>query len=272
MNTLGFIGLGNMGAAILKGFTAASQNSGSSEIVKVFGYDVFDEKKPLLEQYGGEWLDSECELARKCKYLLLGVKPQSAGEVISKIAPSLNSESVIITICAGISAGFIRECAGKDVKVIQVMPNTPMMLGEGASAVSSDEKTSRTELDFACSVIGSCSPVVEIIPAERMNEVICINGSSPAFIYTFAKCFVDYATENGINGKTALNLFSQSLIGSAEMLIESGMTPDELISQVSSPNGTTVAGLAALQKRGFSESVKAACESCTLRAYELSKR
>ncbi|MDR0222943.1 MAG: pyrroline-5-carboxylate reductase [Oscillospiraceae bacterium] len=267
MAALGFIGLGNMGAAVLKGFCA----SPASKTVSLYGYDASAEKKPLLERYGGRFLSSEVEVAEKCEYVFLAVKPQQAGEVLRKAAPALTARSVVISICSGITAEFIRARTRGDLKVVRVMPNTPMMLGLGASAVSSDGLVSPKELGFALSIIESCG-IAEIIPSGKMNEIICVNGSSPAFIYLFAKCFIDYAVECGIDEKAALNLFSQTLAGAAKMLSCSGMGVGELIAQVTSKGGTTAAGLEKLRSGGFAETVRAACEACTSRAYELGEQ
>jgi pyrroline-5-carboxylate reductase len=250
---LGFIGMGNMGRAIKAGLH--------------FPVEVYD---PC---YDNNTVSSEVEIARKCKYILLCVKPQNIDEILTKIAPELNQNHVIISICAGISIDYIQHklsIVNRQLSIAQVMPNTPMMLGQGASAVAFSDNTSQEERGFVVSVLESCG-ISEEIPAAKMNEVICVNGSSPAFIYKFAKCFIDYATEQGIDEKSALSLFSQTLIGAGHMLIKSEMTPDELIAQVKSPGGTTEAGLDELEKQGFSKAVKAACESCTKRAYALLK-
>ena len=109
------------------------------------------------------------------------------------------------------------------------------------------------------------------IPLDKMNEIIAVNGSSPAFIYLFAKGFMEFAEKEGISQETALPLFAQALIGSAKMLTDSGYTIDELIKMVSSPGGTTLAGLDALYEGRLTEIVGDACDRCTKRAYELSK-
>ena len=248
--------MGNMGSALYKGFI----ESAASENVSVYCYDKFKPTGTSLET-----------LVKNCKYVVLAVKPQTVDEVLKEIAPMLIPENVIISICAGISAEYIRSRTTVSQKVVCVMPNTPMMLGEGASAVSADDLISPEELDFVCGVIGSPSPAVEVIPPNKMNEIISLNGSSPAFIYLFAKCFIDYAVEQGIECKAALNLFSQSLIGAGKMLSQSDMTVDELIEQVSSKGGTTVAGLEQLRQNGLDDIIKAACKACTARAYELGK-
>lgn len=261
MIKLGFLGAGNMGSAIMKGIKSGKLD------VDVYAYDKDPEK---LSAVPAKPCKSEAELVSTCKYVLLAVKPQVLVSVLDAVKSSVTSDTVIISICAGISEDFIRSHTIPDAKVVLVMPNTPMMLGMGASAMSTDDKTSPEEFEFARSVIESCG-IAEIVPIDRMKEIICINGSSPAFIYLFAKGFVDYASANGIDPDAALKLFAATLKGSAEMLTSSGMTVDQLIKQVSSPGGTTIAGLDKLYEGKLTDDVYAACEACTRRAYELSQ-
>ncbi len=261
MTKLGFIGAGNMGSAIMKGIGFQHTD------VQVYAYDKDPEK---LAAANAIHCKSENEVVSLCKYVLLAVKPQVLGEVLDKIKPDVTPDTVFISICAGISEKFIRAHTIPDAKVVLVMPNTPMMLGSGASAISADDKTSAEEFMFAKAVIESCG-IAEIIPIDKMKEIICINGSSPAFIYLFAKGFIDYAEANGIDGSAALQLFAATLKGSADMLTKSGMTVDQLIKQVSSPGGTTIAGLDKLYEGKLTDDVNAACEACTKRAYELAQ-
>ena len=258
---LGVLGVGNMGSAVIKGVKAAATG------IEIFAYDKDGEK---LSAASVTACKSENELVKTCKYVLLAVKPQVLGEVLDTIKESVTPETVFISFCAGISQDYIRSHTIENAKVVLVMPNTPMLLGMGASAISTDEKTTAEEFAFVKSVIESCG-IAEVVPVDKMKEIICINGSSPAFIYLFAKGFVDYATEQGIDYDAALKLFSATLVGSAKMLTDSGMTVDELIKQVSSPGGTTIAGLDKLYEGKLTEDVHAACEACTKRAYELSK-
>lgn len=261
MNRLGVLGTGNMGSAIINGIHKSGMN------VDVFAYDKDAEKLSALP---ATVCVDEKALVSECKYVLLAVKPQVLGSVLDELAPVVSEDTVFISICAGISADFIRAHTIENAKVVLVMPNTPMMLGEGASAMSKGDNVSDEEFDFARSVIGSCG-VTEVIPMDKMKEIICINGSSPAFIYLFAKGFIDYASKVGIDSDSALKLFSATLIGSAKMLTESEMTVDQLIKQVSSPGGTTIAGLEMLYAGDIVGHVMDACSACTDRAYELAK-
>lgn len=262
MKKLGFIGVGNMGGAIIRGIKGKLGNTA------VFAYDRNPDKLKDLRSVGATAAASAFELAQKCGYILLAVKPQQLDAVLEEVKKAGNENLVIISICAGISAEYIREHTFANAKVVLVMPNTPMMLGFGASAMSRDEKVSDEEFAFARKIIGSCG-ITEVIPANKMKEVIAINGSSPAFIYVYAKGFVQYAQNVGIDPDAALRLFAQSLIGSAKMMTESGMTVDELIKQVSSPGGTTLAGLDVLERSNIVHAAINACEACTKRAYEL---
>lgn len=260
---VGIIGAGNMGYAIIKGLYDAKTD------VRIFAFDTDGEKLKRLGAMGVKALKSEAETTGKCKYIVLAVKPQIFEPVLDKIKDAVTEETVIISIAAGISAGYIRSRVGKDVKIALVMPNTPFLVGEGASAIAKAGPISGEEFEFVKLMFRNGGEVVEIAP-DKMKEIIAVNGSSPAFIYLFAKAFADYAESEGISRGDALSLFSKTLIGSAKMITESGYGIDELIKMVSSPGGTTVAGLDGLYKGRFSETVLSACKRCTERAYELS--
>ncbi len=262
MINLGFLGAGNMGSAIMKGLYSAKSD------ISVSAFDKDTEKLITLREYGVTPAADENDLVRNNDYILLAVKPQVLSDVLDTIKEDVTENKVIISICAGISEDFIRSHTIENAKVILVMPNTPMMLGLGASAISKAENVTDEEFAVAKSVIESCGIAVEV-PINKMKEVIAINGSSPAFIYLFAKGFVDYAEKVGIDKDNALKLFAQSLVGSAKMLTDSGMTVDALIKQVSSPGGTTIAGLDKLYEGNLTSVVDNCCEACTKRAYEL---
>lgn len=265
MLKLGFIGGGNMGGAIMRG---VSHNLKSP--LHIFAFDKDSEKLSEIAKLGITTCKDEREIVQNCEFVLLAVKPQSLAEVLDTVADLVTEKTVFISICAGIPAEFIQAHTRPDARVILVMPNTPMMLGLGASAIARGEGISDSEFNFAKSVISSCG-IVQEIPIDKMKEIICINSSSPAFLYLFAKGFIDYAGDVGIDSDAAMKLFAQMLVGSAKMLTDSGMTVDELIKQVSSPGGTTIAGLNELYDGKLTEIVHKACEACTKRAYELAQ-
>lgn len=272
MTSIGFIGAGNMGFAIIKGIAGSSlyDANAASRTISLYAYDPNSEMLKRLEEYGVAPCASESELVGKCDYVFLAVKPQQLESVLDNASGSFTKDKVIISICAGITAEYIQSKTVSGAKVVLVMPNTPLLLGEGASALSRNAVVSDEEFDFAKNIFASCGKAA-VVPQDKMKEIIAINGSSPAFIYLFAKAFVDYAKSVGIGEDTAKELFAQSLVGSAKMMTDSGYTIDELIKMVSSPGGTTLAGLQELYDGKMTEAVTKACESCTRRAYELSK-
>lgn len=262
MKNIGFIGCGNMATAIIKGICNDKENS-------IRAYDIDVAKVEALKDSGVVKAESPKELAEKSDFIFLAIKPQQFEEALGDLAGH-TSGKVIVSIAAGITAEYIKSKLGEDTKVVLVMPNTPLLRGKGATALCKVQPTSQEEFNVVVNIF-SQSGIAKVIPEDKMKEIIAINGSSPAFIYLFAQGFLDYAKKVDIDEKTALELFSQTLIGSADMMINSGFTVDELIKMVSSPGGTTLKGLESFDKDGLKKSVVNACEACTQRAYELSK-
>jgi pyrroline-5-carboxylate reductase len=264
MKNIGFLGAGNMGGAIIKG------SAGKNSDLAYFAYDMDAEKLKALEAFGVKAVQSEIKLTENSDYLFLAMKPQQFGGALRVIAPALRDDTVLVSIGAGISGSFIRERIGKACKIVLAMPNTPLLLGEGATALARLDGVSDEEFETVRSVFDCCG-VTALIPEDKMKEIICINSSSPAFIYHFADTIIKFGVNRGISEEAVKKLFAQALIGSAKMIEESGYSLRELISMVSSPGGTTVAGLGELQAGNFEETVTKACEACTNRAYELGK-
>lgn len=263
---VGFIGLGNMASAIINGILRNNTLDSSS----IAAYDPDRSKCETFASKGVAIMQDAAQLTACCRYVFLCVKPQVFGEVIASLKGTASQHNVFVSIAAGIGAQYIKDQLGFDCKLVLVMPNTPLMLGEGASAVACVAPTTADEFSFVKGVFASCG-IGEEIAADKLSEVIPVNGSSPAFIYLFAKIVAEFAAEKGIAYPVAMNLFAQTLIGSAKMLTESGLTPDELIRMVSSPGGTTLQGLAALEQNGFDQTIRSAMQACIDRAYELGK-
>lgn len=271
MINVGFVGAGNMGFAIMRGIAQSDMSgTGSQDAVKLFAFDPDSEKINRLVEYGVTACESEMEVFQLCKYVFLAVKPQQLDTVLDKISDAVTEETVIVSICAGITDEYIKSKTIANAKVVLVMPNTPLLLGEGATALSKAEPCSDEEFRLVCSIFASCGDIA-VISKDKMKEIIAINGSSPAFIYLYAKAFVDYAKSVDIDEEVAKSLFAKTLVGSAKMITDSGSTLDELITMVSSKGGTTIAGLEKLREGKLEETVKNCCEACTKRAYELSK-
>lgn len=266
MTKIGFLGAGNMGSAIMKGIAG----SALQDSVSLYAYNPTEAKVDALAPFGVKKCSSELELVQNCQYVFLAIKPQKFEEILAKIAPAVTEATVLVSIAAGIDTAFIRKMTIPNAKVVLGMPNTPLLLGVGATALATESPVTEEEFAFVQSVFQSCGTTAVVKP-EQMKEIIAINGSSPAFIYLFAKGFMEYAETVGLPADSAKDLFAQTLIGSAKMITDSGYDIPTLIQQVSSPGGTTLAGLDQFYKHNLTDAVKDACDSCTKRAYELAK-
>ncbi len=255
-----------MGTAIIKGISKSSL----SKDIELYATDIDLEKLNSLNEFGVSSLENSIEICKKCKYVFLAIKPQMFENLLLDIKDYITKDTVLVSIAAGISDEYIRKNTQEFAKVVLVMPNTPLLLGEGATALSKADFTTEEEFKLVVDIFSACGKS-EVITKDKMKEIIAINGSSPAFIYLFAKGFIDYAKKVDISQDTAKKLFAQTLIGSAKMITESGYSIDELIKMVSSPGGTTLKGLEELYNGDLTGIVDKSCEACTKRAYELSK-
>ena len=229
------------------------------------GYTDAD-KLGRLADAGIRPCESAQALSDTVDFLVLAVKPQVLGGVLDALV--IRREQVIISICAGISAEFIRSHTIADARIILCMPNTPLMLGLGATALARCDGVNDDEFALAMKMFATCG-IAEEIPENKMREIIAVNSSSPAFLYLYAKGFLDFAKSAGLDEGAALRLFAQAMIGSAKMMTDSGYSIDELIKMVSSPGGTTLAGLDKLYAGNLTDTVQECCGACTDRAYEL---
>ncbi len=266
MKSIGFIGAGNMASAIIKGLMA--QNNGRADFINVF--DVSAEKCDVMKKNGVNICSSSAQTAEMSDIIVLAVKPQNYPEVLQALKPSVNSSKTIVSIAAGISIAYVQNGLDCKCPVVRVMPNTPLLLKKGASALCPSDNISDEDKQIVYDMFAS-SGVCEYVDEAHMNEIISVNGSSPAYIYLFAKAMADYAQAHGIDYNRAMNLVCATLEGSAAMLRESGDSADVLIEKVSSKGGTTIAALEKLKEHGFYEAIQDAMEACTKRAEELGK-
>lgn len=262
---VGFIGGGNMAGAIIGGIV----RTGAFPAGQIAVYDRHREKREALsEKTGVRTAQSESELAAESDIVFLAVKPQNFPEVLAKIRPVADAGKVFVSIAAGVTSKSILEGLGCACPVIRAMPNTPLLIGKGATAICRTENVPEDCFRLVRSFFSSCG-IVETIEEEQMNAVISVNGSSPAYVYLLAKAMADSAVGQGIDGKTALSLICQTLEGSAGMLRLPEYTPEALIDMVSSKGGTTVEALQVLRRRDFESTVDEAMKACTKRAVEL---
>ncbi len=266
MASVGFIGAGNIATAIIGG----AIQSGYITPKNIYIYDVDVKKCENLSIYGVNVSDCVQNLLDSCSYVFLTVKPQIYEQVLQEIKPCVKQDTVFISVGAGITISYVKKQLGYDAKVIRVMPNTPLLYGNGATALVHTAPVAKAEFDFICSIFSSGGTTC-IVDEGLINVVTGVTGSSPAFIFRFAKALIDSGVQAGMAEQDARAMVIKTLLGSAVMLQQSDMTADALIQMVASPNGTTVAGLQALDSAEFDKAVHSAVFAAIKRAEELQK-
>lgn len=262
MYKLGILGIGNMGGSILEGILKAS----IYQKEEILLYDVNKDVVTKYQNMGMNIAKDEKDLVENVKMLLLAIKPQMLDELKKY---EFNTEGVVvISIVAGKTKEKLSEIFGKQ-KYVRVMPNTPSLIKHGATAVAKTEELSLEEFESIINIFKAIGHV-EVISDSLINEVIPLNGSMPAFLYYFAKCFIEKGVKDGLDYNTAKNLACESIIGSAKMILESDKDIDTLIKNVCSPKGATLEGLKVFEENKTKEVIESVADATIKRAYELS--
>lgn len=261
---MGFIGAGNMATAILDGVVSKRVFQTDRIMISNPHFDKLAHPKAL----GVEVTTSNEEVVANSDIIILAVKPQMFEEVIADIRNRCVGKC-IVSIAAGISTAWIRDRI-PGALVIRVMPNTPLQLGLGATAVADSSDVSSDLFQCVCNIFSAAGSVA-VIPESQMDDVIPVSGSSPAFFFRMADVMVRWAQEQGMDPRVSLELTAATMKGSAEMLLSSGKTANELTRQVCSPGGTTLAALTAFDDRDFDGLIYDAMNRCTRRSKELGK-
>jgi len=262
---LGVFGGGNMGMAIADG--AAAKGIFAPAEIGVF--DISDEKLASAAGKGYIPYRSPSELFSGSELVLFSVKPQNFEQLLPELR-GISPMPLIVTIAAGVSTGYIRGYLGSEARVVRVMPNTPLMIGKGASALCRTENVSDGDFERVCGIFRALG-AAEVLDEDKMNAVISVNGSSPAYVYYFIDAVARSGEKQGLDYKTALNLAARTFAGAAEMLMRDGRSPEELIRMVCSPGGTTIEAVKELDAADVYGTVDRACRACTRRAFEIGR-
>lgn len=261
---LALIGAGNMATAILDAVV-------SSGLFAPGNITVSNPHPDKLEHPGAlgcrTTLDN-ADAASHADLIVLAVKPQMYEQVLDGLGGCCAGKC-LVSIAAGISVGWLRRRV-PDCHVIRVMPNTPLKLGLGATAVAQAPDVPEEIFRLVCDMFAAAGTVA-VIPEDQMDAVIPVSGSSPAFFFRMAAAMVDWAAGQGMDPQVALELTASAMKGSAEMLLRSGSSAAELTRQVCSPGGTTLAALEAFDERDFEALLNDAMTRCAMRSKELGK-
>lgn len=257
MAKIGFIGMGNMGIAMLKGLL---QVYDKDQIIFTSAHK--EKMERVSRETGVAHADSSAECVSSCEYLVLAVKPQYYEPVLDGIANIVRDHHIIISIAPGITIEWLKDRLGPDKRIVRAMPNTPALVGEGMTGVCYDPGLfSREEKDTIAQLFGSFGRM-KVVEERLMDAVVCASGSSPAYVYLFIEALADSAVKHGLPRKDAYELAAQAVLGSARMVLETGMHPGALKDNVCSPGGTTIAGVAALEEYGFRNAILKASDAC----------
>ncbi len=266
MRKTAVIGVGNMASAIIGGIIA----SGLGEYSDLVLYDKLAEKLSPFAEKGSCVADSIRSAVESAECVLLAVKPQNLAEVGAELAEVDLSGKLFISILAGMSTEIIAKKLAQDVAIVRVMPNTPLQIGLGVTALAKNARVSDAEFDFACRIFETSGMILKL-DESQMNTVICVNGSSPAYFYYFIDAMVKSAKAQGLECDGIVEAVCRTVIGSAEMLMRSGKTPEELIRAVTSPKGTTERAMNELRDSDVAGAIDRAMKACTARAEEMAR-
>jgi pyrroline-5-carboxylate reductase len=198
------------------------------------------------------------------------VKPQIMAAVLAEIAPFVTPHHLLISIAAGVATATIRAGLGKDARIIRVMPNTPALVQQGAAALAKGKGLQPDDLETASEIFGAVGRVV-VLDEELMDAVTGLSGSGPAYVAIVIEALADGGVKMGLDRVTAMTLATQTVLGAARLIAETGVHPGALKDMVSSPGGTTIAGIAALEEGGIRTTFIRAVERATLRSRELGR-
>ncbi|SFT46649.1 pyrroline-5-carboxylate reductase [Geodermatophilus amargosae] len=261
---LAVLGGGKMGEALLAGLV---KRSGSGGVVVCERHP--ERGRELAARYGVEVVDIE-EAAARARVLLLAVKPQDLPGLLTLLAPAVDDGHLVVSIAAGISTATIEAALPAGVPVVRVMPNTPALVDEGMSVLSAGASAGEAELDEAEALLSTVGRVARV-PEYQQDAVTALSGSGPAYFFYLVEAMVDAGVLLGLPRALTTELVVQTALGSAVMLRESGEHPAQLRDAVSSPGGTTIAGIRELERHSVRSALIAAIEAAAARSVELGR-
>ena len=262
---IGIIGGGNMGRAIIKGLTGLPQSP------QITAWDADGNCcENLKKDFQITIARNNRELADNSDIIILAVKPQIVSPVLTEISDILTKDKLLISIAAGVPCEKIEKPLADKVPAIRIMPNTPALINRGIAAISAGRSATEKHLAIATEIF-SCLGESVIVPESAMDMVTAVSGSGPAYVFLVIEAMLDAAVGIGLNRDLARKLVIETVLGSTELVKQTGKQPMELKDMVTSPGGTTIAGLAELEKNGLRHAFNEALRSACLRSQELGK-
>ncbi len=263
---IAFIGGGNMAEALIKGLIAA----GTMKPDQIVVADVSADRLAHLHKTYGVAQKGNVDAAREADILVLCVKPQVIERVLAEIAPAVDGRKLVISIAAGMVIAKIERALKEGSHVVRVMPNTPALVLAGAAALAGGKNATSDDLALTQGIFNSVGRAV-IVEEKLMDAVTGLSGSGPAYVFTIIEALSDAGVKVGLPRQLALELAAQTVYGAAKMVLETKEHPGKLRDLVTSPGGTTIEGLHALEKGKLRATLMNAVEAATARSRELGK-
>jgi pyrroline-5-carboxylate reductase len=265
---IAFLGTGNMAEALVKGLLRAGASS-AEELVCAEPRE--DRRHEIEKRYGVRTVASNKEAVAAAELVILSVKPQIIDAVLDEISPEVGPAKLVVSIAAGVPIAAIAKRLPAGTRIVRTMPNTPALAGAGAAALSAGPHATAADVDLAKRIFEAVGTAV-VVAEPLLDAVTGLSGSGPAFVYLFIEALADGGVKAGLARAEAMQLAAQTVLGAAKLVLESGEHPGRLKDQVTSPGGTTIAGVHALEKAGFRGAVIDAVEAAARRSRELGEK
>lgn len=262
--TIGFIGGGNMAEALIKGLLAQGHPAAALVVA-----DPSPVRQALMrDAYGVGVAAGNREVAERCRLLVLAIKPQMAPAVVPELAEAVSVQHLVVSILAGTATATLEQLLGGTPRVVRAMPNTPALVGCGATAICAGRFATAADLETATALFRSVGAVCAVAEAQ-MDAVTGLSGSGPAYVFSVIEALTAGGVREGLPAEVALALATETVLGAARLVKESGEEPAALRQKVCSPGGTTLAGLTALDDRDLKGTLIEAVARATRRSREL---
>jgi pyrroline-5-carboxylate reductase len=266
-HTIAFVGAGNMAGALIRGLIG----TGTVPADRIIAADPDESRLSALEAELEIRVTSDnAEAVKEATVVVLSIKPQVFPQVLPGLSAALRPEALLVSIAAGISTRIIERSFPAGSRVVRTMPNTPALVGAGASAIAAGSHATEEDLELAEALFRSVGISVRV-PEEQIDAVTGLSGSGPAYVFAMIEALRDAGAREGLPEETAFQLASQTVFGAARLLLDEKEPPEVLRDRVTSPGGTTRAGLDALADAGFAEAILGAVRAATRRSVELGK-
>lgn len=264
---IGFLGAGKMATALAQGWIHAGLTSPG----QLCASDRIPAARDQFSKITGAPAHGDnARVVTSADILVLAVKPQNMPDLLRDIKPHVNAKHLVISIAAGIALPTLGDALGGDRRLIRVMPNTPCLVGASASAFAASPAATKGDIDLTERLLSSVGSAVQV-PEKLLDAVTGLSGSGPAYVAVVIEALADGGVRMGLPRDLAMLLAMQTVLGSAKMLLETGLHPGQLKDMVASPAGTTIAGLHALEQGGLRAALMDAVEAATKRSMELGK-